>query len=256
MFRFATTCSMFLTFACVALAQEADESRQAQVERQQDLARAQQAQAERARNEAQRRLDVQDRAREETGLRHDLELRKLEAELRTLRAKMQLLDAPGDVEASPEARLRLRREVEVAEDRIAQLQGRRQALERREGPGMGRRPGPGGGNADPRPGAGGADERVRRIRHMRVAAENLRAAGMNDLAATVMSRVEAYEREVRESRMRQLPAPPPTSGREEIEALRRELQQLREEVRRLRAERGGDAMQPPRRPPPADQPLR
>jgi hypothetical protein len=252
MFRFAITFSMLLTFTCMAVAQEADEPRRAEVERQLDLAREQRAQAERARDEAQRRrLDGDARRREAARREVELEIAEGEAQLRTLRAKLEALAGIDGEGSSPEQRLRLRRDAEVAEERLAQLRARREAFGRGEGPEAGRRPaaGPGG------------DDRVRRIRHMRVAAENLRAAGMHDLAATVMSKVEAYEREMRESaenrerevreprelRARQARPSSPPSGpaRGEVESLRREVQELREEVRRLRVERRPEAPRSP-----------
>lgn len=84
------------------------------------------------------------------------------------------------------------------------------------------------------------EEAGRRIQHLRVAAENLRAAGVPDLAQQIMARAEGIEREAQEARMRMIREAEhrgelQTGGvPAQIEELRQEVGRLREEVRELR----------------------
>lgn len=84
------------------------------------------------------------------------------------------------------------------------------------------------------------EEAVRRARHLRVAVENLQAAGVHDLAEKLAEQAERMERDAREAKERLAQA----SDRHEeggpreaeIRALRRRNAELEEEVGRLRAE--------------------
>jgi hypothetical protein len=94
------------------------------------------------------------------------------------------------------------------------------------------------------------DETGRRIQHFRTAAENLKAAGADDLAKDLMEKAEHMEREARQSKMRLTkegePRPGPKMGplpmmqfqemRGDIGRLRAELNELRQRVNNL--ERG------------------
>jgi protein tyrosine phosphatase (PTP) superfamily phosphohydrolase (DUF442 family) len=87
---------------------------------------------------------------------------------------------------------------------------------------------------------------TKRIEHVRVAAKNLKAAEMHDMAAQLMERVEVMEREVQEAKQRlaaEMRGPQHEPGdrgfarverelREEIEKLRDELHELREHLKR------------------------
>jgi hypothetical protein len=83
------------------------------------------------------------------------------------------------------------------------------------------------------------EEAGRRIKHLRMAAENLHAAGAADLAKQVMEKADAIEREARETKMRMMEQAerhggPKTGGiPAEIDELRRDLGRLREEVNDL-----------------------
>jgi hypothetical protein len=83
------------------------------------------------------------------------------------------------------------------------------------------------------------EEAGRRIKHLRIAAENLRAAGAADLAKQIMEKAEIMEREAREAKMRLMVeaehrGEPEMSGiPAQIEELRREVERLREEMKEL-----------------------
>jgi phage shock protein A len=83
------------------------------------------------------------------------------------------------------------------------------------------------------------EEAGRRIKHLQMAAENLHAAGADDLARQVMEKAEAIEREAREAKMRMMEEAEPRGGpemggiRTQIDELRREVGRLREEMREL-----------------------
>jgi len=83
------------------------------------------------------------------------------------------------------------------------------------------------------------EEAGRRINHLRIAADNLHAAGAADLAKQIMEKAEIMEREAREAKMRLMVEAehrggPETSGiPAQIEELRREVGRLREEMKDL-----------------------
>jgi hypothetical protein len=76
----------------------------------------------------------------------------------------------------------------------------------------------------------GLEEAGRRINHLRAAAENLRVAGVDDLARNLMEKAEMMEREVREAKMGMLK----DAERREVEELRREIGRLRDELSEVR----------------------
>jgi methyl-accepting chemotaxis protein len=83
------------------------------------------------------------------------------------------------------------------------------------------------------------EEAGRRIKHLRIAAENLHAAGAADLAKQLMEKAEIMEREAREAKMRMSDETKHHGGPEmagipaQIEQLRREVGRLREEMKEL-----------------------
>jgi len=83
------------------------------------------------------------------------------------------------------------------------------------------------------------EETGRRTKHFRIAAENLHAAGADDLAKQLMEKAEAMEREAREAKMRMMEQAKHRGGLEmgglpaQIEELRREVARLREEMKEL-----------------------
>ena len=111
----------------------------------------------------------------------------------------------------------------------------------RGGPG-----GPGGGVGRGGPVGVKLDAQVRRIHHLRVAAENLKQAEVHDLAHDLMEKVNAMEREVRAARSRlaeetprlRRPGPEiPPAPREALRALQTENERLRAELNELRQHR-------------------
>jgi len=76
----------------------------------------------------------------------------------------------------------------------------------------------------------GLEEAGRRIKHLRAAAENLHAAGVDDLARNLMEKAEMMERELREAKMGMLKE----AERREVEDLRREIGRLRDELSEVR----------------------
>ena len=82
------------------------------------------------------------------------------------------------------------------------------------------------------------EEAARRIHHIRAAAENLKAAGVHDLAVNLMEKAEVMEREVVEARerlAREMGRPGGTDPRDaEIRELREQNERLRAEVKELR----------------------
>jgi hypothetical protein len=87
------------------------------------------------------------------------------------------------------------------------------------------------------------DDAARRIKHIRVAAENLHAAGMHDVAEELTKRAEAMQQEFQETRERManirtekgaaIGAEPNSAL---LEELRRDVHQLRSELKELREE--------------------
>lgn len=83
------------------------------------------------------------------------------------------------------------------------------------------------------------EEAGRKIKHLRIAAENLRAVGANDLANQLMKQVEEMERAAREAKMRMTEEAERRGGPEmggipaQIEELCREVGRLREEMKEL-----------------------
>ena len=80
------------------------------------------------------------------------------------------------------------------------------------------------------------EKAAQRIQHVRLAAENLRAAGMTDLANTAAQRAEEMERQIKEAHAHHEQAAR-AGGHdhrdEAIEVLRREVRQLREELKAI-----------------------
>ena len=87
-------------------------------------------------------------------------------------------------------------------------------------------------------GAGGPQER---LQHLRIAAENLHAAGQHDAARDIEQQIEAGEREFRQREPRGGPQPSPDGMiremREQMEAMHREIRELREQLEDLRKQR-------------------
>jgi polyhydroxyalkanoate synthesis regulator phasin len=83
------------------------------------------------------------------------------------------------------------------------------------------------------------EEAGRRVKHLRIAAENLHAAGAADLAREIMEKAEAMEREAREAKMRTMEEAKHRGGPDmggvpaQIDELRREVGRLREEMKEL-----------------------
>jgi hypothetical protein len=213
-----------------------EERARAESERLRAQSRQLMEQGERARGKERQEAGVA-RGGDENQQEVELQTKELSARMRALKEKQQVLAANGAL--SEEQRMQLQRQMEETAKQMKTLEARRRMTSGKDQP------------APTKPGSAGGDDRARRLKHMRVAAENLRAAGMNDVAQAVMSKADEFEREMREARVREgAQRPPRGSGvdRGEVEAMRRELQQLREEVRRLRAEEQPQRRERPERP--------
>ncbi len=79
------------------------------------------------------------------------------------------------------------------------------------------------------------EETGRRIKHFRIAAENLHAAGADDLARQLMEKAEIMERESREAKNRMMEEAERRRG-PEGGAIPAQLEEVRQELRKLRAE--------------------
>jgi hypothetical protein len=77
---------------------------------------------------------------------------------------------------------------------------------------------------------------MRRVRHLRVAAENLKMAEMHDMAMELMKRAEAMERETVAQKERIADEFGMRGGKPRMEELPAAMRELREENERLRAE--------------------
>ena len=77
---------------------------------------------------------------------------------------------------------------------------------------------------------------TRRIHHIRVAAENLKAAELHRLAGELMEKAESMEREVQKARKHLAAEMKKTRAHREAEGLGRLVKELRKEVERLRDE--------------------
>jgi hypothetical protein len=86
------------------------------------------------------------------------------------------------------------------------------------------------------------EEAAHRIQHMRVAAENLRAAGIHEVALKLTEQAEKMEREIREAKQRlaremdRSGSPDPRDA--EIRELRKQNERLQAEIKQLREKLG------------------
>ncbi|MHB1556902.1 MAG: hypothetical protein ACYC61_05400 [Isosphaeraceae bacterium] len=180
-------------------------------------------------NGAQRRSAGREAARQEDGARRDIPRPEIERQIGRLKERLQDLLAKERTAADariPELRAEIREEIEGTERELHALRDR---LE---------------GGGEPRPEfeahARKIEEAARRIHHIRVAAENLKAAGIHDLARKLTEKAEILEREVRDARerlARQAQHPRRPDPRDaEIRELRRQNERLHAEIRELRRE--------------------
>jgi predicted nucleic acid-binding Zn-ribbon protein len=83
-----------------------------------------------------------------------------------------------------------------------------------------------------------AGDRERRLRHLRVAAENLHAAGLHEAAQHVIGQIERLERAPRDGAPGEYrpgtPQQPDGQLQREVHNLHRQMEQMREEMRGLR----------------------
>ncbi len=169
--------------------------------------------------------------RREDGARRDIPRRDLERQIGRLKGRLQNLQAKKqtalDVRVSDHVLAEFREQIEETERELHALQ------ERLDGGGEPRRE----FEAHDRK----IEEAARRVHHIRVAAENLKAAGIHDLAMKLTEKAEILEREVREARerlAREVHHPErPDLQDAEIRELRRQNDRLHAEIRELRRER-------------------
>lgn len=185
--------------------------------------------------------------------RRNEELGRMKQELTALREKVQHPETPD------EARGELKREIQQLEQRLKQAAGERPAVKKNDVIFLEKRPEAGKPEQKPelspelREQAERLEMAARRVRHVRVAAENLMAAEMPDMARELMQRAEGMERELaaaKEQLMQRAHAghgePRDERGlqreaealRNENRALQNELRELRGLVEKLRAEGG------------------
>lgn len=192
--------------------------------------------AERARDEEaarDKRRIMEERAQEKRRdqERRDEELGRMKQELTALREKAQHPETPE------EARGDLKREIQQLEMRLNEAAGARPQQKKGE-PGPAKKP-----ELPPelREQAERLEIASRRVKHLRVAAENLMAAEMPDMAHELLKRAEGMEREIagaKEELMRRMHGEhdrPQKGQPEESEALRNENRQLQNELRELRS---------------------
>jgi len=193
------------------------------------------AAAERARDEEaarDKRRIMEERAQEKRcdRERREEEPARMKKELMVLREKAQHPETPE------EARGNLKREIQQLEMRLKEVAGQPPKSKKGE-PGPTKKP-----ELPPelREHAEQLEIAGRRVKHLRVAAENLMAAEMPDMAHDLMKRAEGMERDVaagKEELMRRMHGEhdrPPKGQPEENEALRTENRQLQNELRELR----------------------
>lgn len=171
---------------------------------------------------------AQEKRRDQAG--RDEELGRMKKELTALREKAQHPETPD------EARAAIKREIQQLEMRLKEASGDRPQVKKGE-PGPTKKP-----ELPPelREQAERLEIAARRIKHLRVAAENLMAAEMPDMAHELMKRAEGMEQDIaagKEALMRRMHGEQtrPHKGQpEESEALRNENRQLQNELRELR----------------------
>ncbi len=219
----------FLLAASVTFASEADELREkAQAMKRQAVELKEQGRVKAAEDLARKAAELAEAAERLDGKRPKVsgeEIEKLHGHLKDLLDKERRMKEAR----APERDLAEIRERIVKTER--ELDGLRGAFKRQvEG-----RKGPG-----PHPEMMAKLEEVgRRIKHLRIAAENLHAAGAADLANQIMEKAEAMEREAREAKMRMTEEARHRGGPEmggipaQIDELRREVARLREEMKEL-----------------------
>ncbi|MBM4154212.1 MAG: hypothetical protein FJ221_04200 [Lentisphaerae bacterium] len=186
---------------------------------------------EAAESEARKERAVRERAEPRT------EVEAMERRLEELKRRIHALAEEGKREEAGE----LEREAREVAQNLDRARARGAEAGAREG-----RPDP------------DREEIERRLRHMRVAAENLAAAGMEDAAHRILQESEAMERRLREGGGRpgaQPPQAPPEALRRHVEELTGVVRELRQQVERMQQElrslreRGGEtAPRGPREP--------
>lgn len=148
----------------------------------------------------------------------------------------------GEGPMAPVARERVRRAMEEFEQRIRELRaaGKNEEAEavRRQAQELQRRVQAMQEGRGPMPGAMNPEERERRMNALRKAAENLREAGMGDLAERLMQEAEMRQRGGPRPEGGEMGRPfgPPEGLMNEIRQLRREVEELRAALRASRGE--------------------
>ena len=176
--------------------------------------------------------------------RRNEELGRMKQELVALREKAQHPETPE------EARGDLKREIQQLEQRLKQASGERPAVKKTDAGQLEKKP-----ELSPelREQAERLEMAARRVKHVRIAAENLMAAEMPDMAHELMQRAEGMERELAAAKEQLMhrahagqgepldergPQREAEALRDENRALQNELRELRGLVEKLRAEGG------------------
>lgn len=228
----AMVLALLLGGASTSRASEADELRhRAKAIREAAALLAERGQADVAERLEREARDLSREAdRREDGARRDIPRPEVQRQIGQLKERLQDLLSKERTAADariPELRAKIHEQIEGTERELHAL---RERLD---------------GGGEPRPEleahARKIEEAARRIHHIRVAAENLKAAGIHDLAMKLTEKAEILEREVREARerlTRQANHPERPDPRDaEIQELRRQNERLQAEIRELRRER-------------------
>ena len=224
------TLGLLLLCSGVVSASEADQLRERAREAQKEAAaraeRGNREEAERLEREARNLLEAAERSEQKAGEKGDR--RGIEEAARRLKERLHDLHAHEKRlrEASaPERELAaVREQIAATERELHSIQSRCDRQEKLP--------------PEFRPQAEKLEAAVRKIHHLRVAAENLKMAEAHDLARQIMEQAEAMEREVQEGK-RQLAAQIQRAhagdhGPDVVRELREAVERLQAEVKELR----------------------
>ena len=184
--------------------------------------------AEKLGREIKELLQAAERHDQKQSNRSTNEINELRQRLKGLTEKAQALKESNNEEGLA----KLREHKAAIERELAELEGRQ---EKKIAPKHGKQP-----TKLPE----GLEDAARRIKHIHIAVENLRAAGMHDVAEEAARRAEAMERELHQARERAVneqssgkkgsnkQADPLDELRHELQRVRAELNELREEIKK------------------------
>lgn len=226
--------SVVLVVGAVAVvwSSEADELRakakRMQQEAEQLAQNGHEEEAEKLGREIKELLQAAQRHDQKLANRSDNEISELRQQLKAFTEKAHALKETNNEEGLA----KLREHKAAIERELAELEGRQR---KKLAPKHGKQ----SGNVSE-----GMEDATRRIKHIEIAVENLRAAGMHDVAEEATRRAEAMERELHQARERahadqdgtkkgsNKHGDPLDELRHELQRVRAELNELREEIKK------------------------